>query len=304
MAGKSKSAAAKTAAPVLSALDKLKKGASRKAETTKGKDDRPTIVIDTIANPQFKDFVELSTLIGELAPTKEQREKSVKAHLFDLFTKDWFEKQRPPENPRIIIRKYDENGKETLMDDMSFMFQVKYRETGLSKVVPNVEDLPQDKTVEDVLFTMLTSKAVGLTEKNALALLADDGDLKVVQKLELVDSLDALYESDDAITKSGAAKLLAFLSADESDDTEIEFLNDAEKAKLVHTVQIVTLKKGFFERACKYVASAEQLRNLLTFVKATLQCSSFEFAISETPVDRAKRLESAAANFIVDASDD
>jgi len=277
-------------------LSGLKSGATRK-ETKPKEDERPIIVID---DTDFADLVRLSTLIGELQPTYDERQKEVKGRLFERFTDDWFRAKRPPKNPRIVLRKKDSKGNTTLSDDMSFMFIVKYREEGLKKVVPNVEDIPEGMTVEDVLVDMLISPAVGISEENALALLGDDGDIKVIQKLELSGSLDTLLESSDSSTKSAAEKLVAFLSASEDDDSDepIDVLNDDEKKKLLTTVQVVSLKEGFFERACKYVESAEELRKLLTFVKATLQVSSYEFAIGDSPVDRQKRLIDAAVQFI------
>ena len=64
----------------------------------------------------------------------------------------------------------------------SLMFVVKDRAEGLLGVVPDADQLPEGKTVEDVLLEALTSAQVGLSEKNALRLLADDGEIKVTHR--------------------------------------------------------------------------------------------------------------------------
>jgi hypothetical protein len=277
-----------------SALDLLKKakgGAATKKATSK-KDDRWTIVLDTEKHEDVLDLCQLATIMNQLKPTHEERAKSVKEDLLKQFCEKWWTDRKLPQNPKIVLRK---NG--STMDDMSFMFMVKYRESGLTNVVPNVEDLPEDKTVEDLLLEMLMSKKVGLSEKNAEAMLnEEDGEIKVVQKLQLSDSLDALLAN--SATESAATKLLSYLGAE--DDDEIEVLTSDEKSSLLQTVQIVTLKEGFYERATKYVDNAVQLRNLIEFVKATLQISNYEFAISDTPVDRAKRMQQAAEEYLTD----
>lgn len=277
-----------------SALDLLKKakgGAATKKATSK-KDDRWTIVLDSDKHEDINDLCQLATIMNQLKPTHEERAKSVKEDLLKQFCEKWWTDRKLPQNPKIVLRK---NG--STMDDMSFMFMVKYRESGLTNVVPNVEDLPEDKTVEDLLLEMLMSKKVGLSEKNAEAMLnEEDGEIKVVQKLQLSDSLDALLAN--SATESAATKLLSYLGAE--DDDEIDVLTSDEKSSLLQTVQIVTLKEGFYERATKYVDNAIQLRNLIEFVKATLQISNYEFAISDTPVDRAKRMQQAAEEYLTD----
>ncbi len=148
----------------------------------------------------------------------------------------------------------------------SLMFVVKDRAEGLSGVVPDADQLPEGKTVEDVLLEALTSAQVGLSEKNALRLLADDGEIKVTHRLELAGSLDALYNSDQPIQKSAAEKLLAYIGAEKGDNDNLKLLTDEEKATLLRTVQIVQLKEGFLERAHIYCETPEQLRKLCEFV--------------------------------------
>jgi len=275
-------------------LAKAKGGATAKKPAAGGKkDDRWTIVLNADEHQDFNDLCQLSTIVNQLEPTRKERDKAVKDDLLDQFCEKWWAERKLPQNPRIVLRKGD-----STMDDMSFMFMVKYRAAGLTNVVPNVEELPEDKTVEDLLLEMLMSKKVGLSEKNAEAILdEEDGEIKVVQKLQLADSLDALLEKPE--TEKAATKILAFLGAEKGD--EVEILTDDEKAGLLQTVQIVTLKEGFFERAAKYVENADQLKKLIEFVKATLQISSYEFAISDTPGDRAKRLETAAASYLTES---
>lgn len=275
-----------------SALDLLKKakgGATTKKPTSK-KNDRWTIVLDARDHEDVSDLCQLATIVDQLSPALEERKKAVKDDLLKQFCEKWWSDRQLPQNPKIVTRKQD-----STMDDMSFMFMVKYRAAGLTNVVPNVEELPEDKTVEDLLLEMLMSKKVGLSEKNAEAILDEEsGEIKVEQKLQLADSLDALLAKSE--TESAATKLLTFLGAEKND--KVEFLNSDEKSLLLQTIQIVTLKEGFFERAHLYVDNAVQLQKLVEFVKATLQISSYEFAISDTPVDRAKRMQDAAKKYL------
>lgn len=266
-------------------LTQLKGSATRKP-TAKKKDDRPIIVLEGKDAADVMDLIKLSTIIGELDPTRKERDKEVKSNLFKRFTQTWWEQKALPQNPRIVIRK------SAISDDMSLLFAVKYREEGLSGKVPDVEDLPDGKTVEDVLFESLTAQ-VGLSQKNALHLLSDDGEIIVQQQLQLVGSLDELHNSSDELKKSAATKLMSFMRTGKG-----EALTAAERAAILHTVQTISLKKGFLERAHVYCTNVEQLRKLCEFVKTTLAISSVEFAVSDTPRERVNRLQQAVVEFM------
>lgn len=275
-------------------LKGVKKSASATTPAAK-KDTRPVWVIDQKENPDVVDLVQLSTITDQLESSRKEHDKAIKAELLERFIGEWWDKKKKPENPRIVIRKLDASGKVTSMDDMSFMFMVKYRSAGLSNVVPNAEDLPQGKTAEDVLLEML-QVAVGISEQKALALLnEDDGEITVVDQLQLAADFDSLLNND--ATSSAATKLLTYLMTNE--DKKVPSLTPEEKESILQTKQVVTLKEGFFERAHMYVESADQLLKLINFVKATLQISSYEFAISDTPIERTKRLSQVANEYLM-----
>lgn len=269
-------------------LKKVAKSATKKSTGTKKKDDRWTIHLDESDFSDALDLCQLSTITGQLEATRKERDKTVKSELLKQFCKKWFDEKALPQNPKIVLRK---DGS----DDMSFLFQVKFRKAGLTGVIPNVEDLPEEQTVEELLQMMLTSPKVGLSGKKADSLL-EQGEIYVQQVVQLADSLDALLEAQS--TESAATKLLTYIAC--TDGSEIEPLSQEERSALLQTTQVVCLKDGFFERAHMFVDSADQLIKLIDFVKGTLSIGSYEFAISDTPNERADRLKKAAVHYIGD----
>lgn len=286
-------------AAVNNKLAGLKKKASVKPAVAPAKDDRPVIVFDAEANPEFMDVVSLSTLVDQLGSTLEGHKNYVKQLLRKKFVETWWNQRALPQNPRIVVKTKDGS------EDMSFMFMVKYREQGLNGVVPNADKLPEGVTAEDFLLKALKT-SVGLSQANALRLLNEgesDPEIKVSQELTLVGTIDSMQASNDPDVRSAVEKLIGFLTADEAtgedgDEDELDVLTDDERNKILQTVQTVRVKKGFMERAHMYVESAEQLDKLLEFVKATLQVSSFEYAKSATPAHRAEMLASDARLYL------
>lgn len=270
-----------------------------KAEPKKAETDRWTLTLDD--KPKLRDEVDelirLATVEDEVGPLVKQRKANVTRQLFDIWSEKLWDTKKVPDNPQIKLKKIVEK-KPTQMDDMSLIFQVNFNAKGLDNLVP--KDLPEDKTAQDVLQELLTGPGVGLSEKNALALLKEvDGEIEVTTITDFVGSFNDMYTSSDANIKSAATKLLTYLQAEQSDKpVKMTAFTADEAAAVIKTVQIVRVKEGFFERVCKYVENLEQLRKLVLFIKPTLKISSVEFAISDKKSEKIERLSDTVVDFL------
>lgn len=274
-----------------------------KAPASKGKESLPTKKVSKDVEKELVDLIPLATIGKELDPLVSQYKASVGQMLLDVWLDEMWTTKRVPSNFEVPIPKYDDSGKATLMKDMDTTFQVKFRSDGLSKVVPDADELPEGVSVEDKLMEALTSDQVSLSQINAQKILdVENGDIQVVNQLFFVDTLDNLYHSPDPLKSGAVTKLLEYfraVAAKKGDTTvRVPIVSDEETNSVVVTKQVVKVKEGFFERACTYCESREQLGKLIRFIKPTLQFGSFEFGVSDKKSDRVHRLSDTMTRFL------
>lgn len=278
----------------------LSKVATRK-KSEKKKDDRPEIVVsEPDLQRDLGNLIKLGVIDNDVSDLFGTHKKEVGDTLFNEWVESLWTDRKVPDNPRYIIKKKDENGRDTAFNDMAVIFQVQFRADGLQHAVPDQSDLDEGETVEDKLVEALTSDVVGLSEANAIKLVKqDEGEIQIEQRYELADSFNKMYRSNDAETKSAAEKLLDYIQAQgKKGSVTLPVFTEEERGKLIAVRQVVTLKEGFFERAFTYCRNVEELRKLLLFVKVKLVFSSFEFGISDKKKERVARLEHAVADFL------
>lgn len=231
----------------------------------------------------------LSVVLDKLESANKSRVDELKEKLFDAWTENMWTAKSQPQNIKLIVK--DDAGR----DDATMTFQVQFRADGLRNVFP--DELPEDKTIQDLLLEALTSDAVGLSESNATKLLnAIDGDIAVTQQVGLADTFDKLLASKDEGVVKAANKFMSLALCD--DKAAVKLLSDEDRAVLFRTRQIVLLKEGFFERACGYCRNVGELRKLLTLLKVKLVAGNFDFGVSSTEKDRVVRLEAIAREFV------
>lgn len=285
-----------------SLIDKVKSKSTRKAvESTKPTDDRDTWYPDATLEPLVVSLIEAGHISKQLEPVLKEHQTVVYNKLIEMYCEKMWSAKRQPQNPRIVVRKKDSAAR-----DLACMFMVVFRADGLKKYLPNAEDLPDDKEPRDVLVEALMSKLVGLSKANAEKITDPDaGEFKIIERLNFVESLDSMYYGDNPVRKSAAEKILSYFAAEadgKAKKASLEFLTDEEKGVLV-TEQLLELKEGFLERACSYCETADQLLNLLKFVKIKFYCQNYEFAIGDDPVQRFVRLEKAVKGIFLDRED-
>lgn len=296
-------ARAKNPAPAAAPVDLLKSVTKSATKATpKGKVSLPEIKLTT-NEKELVDTIRLATVSGELTPILDESKKSVNSHLLDLWVKNMWETKTVPSNFKVVVMEKDATGKDTLRKDMEATFQVKFRSDGLTKIVPDADELEEGETVEDKILEALTSDQVGLSEQNARKMMnPDSGDISVREELELADSFNSLYQGEEGPGKSGITKILKYMQARPVNRTQktidLPFLTDEESNALLLTRQAVKVKDGFFERAYTYCTSEAQLNKLIRFIKPTLQIGSFDFGISDKKSDRIRRLEETVSEFL------
>lgn len=283
-------------------MDMLKHVASKATKATPKKegDDRWTLNLadDPGLEQDVYDYVRVKTVANELDPLVKQRKAEVELELFSLWADKFWQDKKVPSNPRVLIKKRDEKGQPTQMDDASMILQVQFKKGEISKVVPSTDNLSPDQTIQDVLKEMLMSEAVGLDEKKADEFLhPETGEIIVEDEVYFVDSLNSMLTHKSEVVRSAAEKLLAYVSA-EGKNVRNEPLTDAEKAEIFKTRQIVSMREGFYERAFTYCKTRDQLYNLILFTKPGFVLSSVQFAISDKRPERVDRLAQTVSEFL------
>ena len=248
-----------------------------------------------------KDLVVTSTIAKLLKPVVEQKQGLVADKLFDKWTELSWEKKKVLSNPYIVVNKPG-----TQTKDMQFMFLVKYRQDARKNFLPDEEDLEKGETFESFLIKHLTSKAVGLTKTNAKKLVTSesdgDGDFVIESKIDTAGTFNAMYYGDDPDLKSASGKLLSYIMASrEAGDGEtisLPYFTEGEQQVLVKKHEL-KIKSGFMERVMSYCKDLEQMRNLLKFIKVSLVCQNFEFAIGDEPKKQQKRMKQSVEKFLI-----
>jgi len=265
---------------------------------------------ETVWNPDteliddVRDLISSAAVAEVIDPVVKQKKAVVGNKLFERWTQAmWNDKQLPP-NPRIVVQKDS-----AVVRDMSFLFMVKFRTNALASFIPKPDELQEDETPESVVIAALTSDLVGLSQKTAEKIVAESGDESdaefiIESQLNLIKSFDKLYYSKDETEKGLAKKLLGYFNASPAKgrkNVSLPPITDEERGLLVMD-KVLKIKDGFMERACSYCENVEQLRNLLRFVKITIVCQNFEFAIGEEPEKRAARMEESVKKFLTVAA--
>ena len=282
-------------------ISKVRAKAVSKPIDSKSSKENITWYPDPFFEPLVLKLIELGHISKIIDPIFEQQKTVVYNKLFDMYTEKMWNGKSKPDNPRIVIKKKEQDAKDA--KDMACVFIVKFRSDGLKKFLPRPEDL-QDQDPRDILVQALTSQLVGLSKENALRITdPENGEFIIKGELNFVASFDAMYYGDNPIRKSAATKILEYLSAAPNSKTKLfhgEFLTDEEKTIVVRE-QLLYLRDGLLERVCSYCQSADQLNALLKFVKISFFCQNFEFAIGDEPAERNSRLENAVKGILLSA---
>lgn len=296
--------AATVTAPAASGDADLLKTTARKATKAapKAKTELRKKKVPADMEGEVADLIGLACIQGDIKPLVDQYKGSVGQKLLDMWLDEMWASKKVPENFSVPIMK-KEGGRDTLKQDMETTFQVKFRSDGMNSIVPDVDALPEGVSVEDKIHEALMSPEVGLSEANADKILhPDTGDIRVEQQVVLTASFNDLLNSEDELKRNGARKILQYSNAKPARKGEtfvkMDPLSDEEHAAIYTTKQVVTLKDGFFERACGYCENRDQLGRLVRFVKTTLQLGGFDFGMADKKSDKVARQAKVLHDFL------
>jgi hypothetical protein len=271
-----------------SAAERLKraKKVSGKKESTSKKKELRVVVIDAEHHPQIRKVCTLGFLIDQVKSPMEQNKKAAQVIFFDMWTGEMFKDQKKPDNFRVLLPKLDDNGQPlTALDDVRCTFQLKFRAAGIAKKVPKEDDLPEGKTLQEVLMKFVAE------------------EIEVEDNFDLAKSLNKMMATaDDDPLHIVADKFLSYLQArTKSKDGMVKLpaITDEQEAAALVTEQTVSLKEGMLDRIFTYCKKVEQLRKLLTYCEVTLQVADFDFGMSDEPAAKADRIKSAIVEYLV-----
>lgn len=287
-----------TKAPV-SAADKLKalKSVTKTKEKAPAKNDiRAIDFTGTKDQDTIVKLGEVAYLDGQFDPILGQHKTAAQEALFNRITEEMWNTQRLPDNFKARVKKIGPDGKPTTFDDIAMNFILKFRSDCLKSKLPKSSELPEDKTVHEVLPDTLV--ALGLDKDKAHKF--SQQEFEVVESTGLPEGgLDAMLAAEEGSDLRAVGDfILACVTAEGKELSKIKPLTDEQRAAAMETTQTYKVKDGVEERLLGYVDSLDQLRKLMSFMSVTKQVSNFEFGISDEVTDRNKRLTEIAGRYI------
>lgn len=265
-----------------------------KIKSTGNKKEEAVWLPDEELTPHVLRLIEAGYVSNILTPIFKSRQTLVADKLFEIFVKKMWSEKVVPDNPRIVIKKVGSEAR-----DMAFMFIVKFRKDAISKILPTPDELKDGQTPHDVLIELLV-KGVGLSIDNAKKITSEDGEFQIVNNVNLVDSFNAMFYGEDTIKKSASSKLLTYINATlqkGKKKVDLEPFTEEEQG-IIEVEQLLMIKENFIQRACLYCENVDQLRSLLKFVKVSLVCQNYEYAIGDEPSERNNRIEKAVKEML------
>ena len=283
----------------VSAADKLKalKSVTKTKEKAPAKNEIRTIdFTGTTIESTIAKLCEAAYLGNQFEPIIKQHHAAVQEVLFERWTQEMWDNRKLPANFKARLKKTGSDGVATTFDDMACNFLMKFRTDCLKTKLPKASDLPEDKSVHEVLTDTLV--AMGLSKDNAHKFAQEE--FEVVESTGLPEGgLDAMLASSEGTPLRAVGDfILSCITASAKELSKLKPLTDEQRAVAMETTQSYKVKEGVEERLLGYVESLDQLRKLLTFMSVTKQVSNFEFGISDEVKERNKRLTEIAGRYI------
>lgn len=277
-------------------LARAKNKAVKKEEKPK-KSDLRVLDIPERLHEQVRDLCMIGTLFDRVKSLLGQHADAVRDEFFLVWTEEMWANKRRPDNFNVRLKQC--SGK---LDDAACQFQLKFRSDGIKKKMPSADNLPEEKTLQEVVIDILTSGVVGLTAENARRFV--DQEVDVQEETTLSKPLETMLEEEEGtLFHSIGDKLLTYMQTranGRSKTVSLPPFTDEEEEAALSISQVVKLKEGMLDRVFTYCTSLEELRRLLKWVEVTKQVSNYEFGISDETGARGERLKEAVGRFIVE----
>ncbi len=278
-------------------LKHLKKVAAKPAEPAAKKAGTREVSIPEALQARVRDLIEIAAVAGELEPQLEQHKKSIGEEFFHIYTQEMWDTKKHPDNFKVVVRR---NG----MADGSVNFILKFRNDGVKKKFAG--DVPENKTLEDMVHDSLISGAVGLSAENARKFFSEE--IVIKEDMQFVRPINELLEEPEgSVPRKAVEKLLAYGAARPMPKghgkpmpttVTLEAMTDEEEASVYAMKSVVLLKDGVEERIWSYVDNIAQLRQLMLFCGCVRQVSNFEFGISDDASTKSSRMSEAAKKYL------
>lgn len=299
-------------------LKDLKKKAKRKEP--KGNKELRVVGVLPELQPSIRQLCELAHIFDAIKPLFDQHKGAAQEQFFLIWTEEMWESRSKPENFNVRLKRLDAEGKPTALDDTQCQFQLKFRSAGISKKLPNEEDLPEldcicgrkkdcelcegsgtyQQTVAEVLIDTLVD-VVGLSEENAREFV--EREVTIEDDYDFAMPINKMTQQKDGeALKTLGDKLIAYLHArarKAGGKVSLDAITDEEIVEGLNYYQVVSLKEGLLDRIFQYAGSLEQLRKLLKFIDVTRQVSNFDYGISDEADVKVERVKEAVSRYLV-----
>lgn len=220
---------------------------------------------------------------------------------FQLWSERLWKQRNQPANPQIKVEK---DGSV----DMEGIYMV------VQKYTYNMQEVPPDKTLEEVVIKQLSDGfvATGMTQDEADTAATDLVTNELTLSPKPIIDLDKLvnghYEGvgkdktfvdASAQEQAVASKLIRMINArSQRELNEVGCFTDDEQSLLIEYKAQIVVKKGFLQRVCGYVHSLDQLRQIFAIVKPIRYPMVKKFAASGTPEEKNRRLLEVACDIL------
>lgn len=303
-------------------LKDLKNKAKRKEP--KGKKEVRVVSVLPELQPSIRQLCELAHIFDAIKPLLDQHKSAAQEQFFLIWTEEMWEGKSKPDNFNVRLKRLNAEGNPTALDDCQCQFQLKFRTSGISKKLPNEEDLPEldclcgrkkdcelcegkgfyQQTVAEVLIDTLVSDVVGLSEKNAREFV--EKEVSIEDDYDFAMPINQMTQQKEGeALKTLGDKLIAYLHArarKAGGKVSLAAITDEEIVKGLNYYQVVSLKEGLLDRIFQYAGSLEQLRKLLKFIDVTRQVSNFNYGISDEADAKVERVREAVSRYLVPAA--
>jgi hypothetical protein len=287
-APKSKSA---SAADLLGNLNKKAKKDDKKPASKA----RNTLTLPKDVEESLIKWVEAKLLADVVEARQSNTAEEVKEAALELMLDYLWEHGRLPSNPSLKLPNAE--GKPDI--EAMYTLQKKFKE--LAGAFP----VSEDETPEEVAIRTFVD--VGLSADNAEALTETELDFTPQTGTRPLNELVEGHYGENRewvdatpVEQEAGRKLLAFLTADADDSTEVtvEALTDDERDAIIRKSNRVVVRAGFHDRVRNYVTTRDQLAAVFTVLKPVHFPSRAKLGISDTPERKNARLVEAAADIL------
>lgn len=266
----------KPAASAASLLSSLAGSAKVKA-TKKKEDERAELPLTDSIRELYSKFAPAKELLDHVTARVESIRAELDPEMFAQYVHVMWTNRNQPANMAVRIRE----GSKVESEGM-YIVQSRYK-----------VQIPDPSNPRDSLVKHLIALGVDAVKSNELV----DNEADVAPQLTLRpfnELVNGHYEDKQFVESSDAEKAVG----EKLLKLIVENLDEDERALVLQNTPKTVIADGFLQRVCNYANSEEQLKTILRVFVPVTQNKGAKFAVSDTPVDKTKRLVAAASEIL------